>query len=241
MTDTSRSPKPSRSVGSSRSRPHSPCTTWSWMPPTRDATTGRPFHIGSVTVSPKPSTRLFCTTTAACRCRALTRCAFSSTSSMGRLHRCTRARAAGSRSSHARRHSASTSAPSGSSVTPETSGPTSIRWTSSSRRSREPTKPRITPAMSLSRSQRLTCSTTRASRGTMPPVTSNPWCRRTAPVEPSRRWKPRSPSGVGRSTSRARWRAAATSSSVRWAFLALNGSNEGAITQDRAGSTKPGR
>ena len=37
-------------------------TIWSWIPPTRLATTGRAFHIASVTVSPNPSTRLFCTT-----------------------------------------------------------------------------------------------------------------------------------------------------------------------------------
>ena len=32
------------------------------------ATTGFPFHIASMTVSPNPSARLFCTTTCACRC-----------------------------------------------------------------------------------------------------------------------------------------------------------------------------
>ena len=72
---------PSR--GSSRSKPSRPWTIWSWIPPTRLAITGRPFHIASVTVSPNPSTRLFCTTTSACRCSALTISAFSSMSSMG--------------------------------------------------------------------------------------------------------------------------------------------------------------
>ena len=40
---------------------------------TADATTGLAFHIASVTVSPNPSTRLFCTTTVARCWRALTR------------------------------------------------------------------------------------------------------------------------------------------------------------------------
>ena len=42
------------SVGSTRT-PDSPSTIWSWMPPTRLATTGRAFHIASATVRPKPS------------------------------------------------------------------------------------------------------------------------------------------------------------------------------------------
>ena len=36
-------------------------------PADRVATTGRPFHIASETVSPKPSARLFCATTSARR------------------------------------------------------------------------------------------------------------------------------------------------------------------------------
>ena len=63
-------PKPSRSCGSSMSRPCSPSTIWSTMPPTRLATTGRCFHIASTTVSPKPSARLFWVTTVAWRCSA---------------------------------------------------------------------------------------------------------------------------------------------------------------------------
>src|SRR3954447_10711859 len=55
-------PKATMSVGST-STPDSPSTIWSWIPPTRLATTGRPFHIASATVSPKPSARLFWTTT----------------------------------------------------------------------------------------------------------------------------------------------------------------------------------
>src|SRR5450755_3130944 len=51
---------------------------------------GRAFHIASATVSPKPSARLFCTTTSARRCNALTIAAFSSTSSIGNATRCTR-------------------------------------------------------------------------------------------------------------------------------------------------------
>ena len=58
------------------------------------ATTGRPFHIASATVRPKPSAMLFCTTTSARRCSALTITAFSSASSIGSSARCTRRRAA---------------------------------------------------------------------------------------------------------------------------------------------------
>lgn len=39
--------------------PSRPSSIWSTMPPTALATTGRPFHIASVTVRPKPSSRLF--------------------------------------------------------------------------------------------------------------------------------------------------------------------------------------
>ena len=53
------------SAGSSTSRPSRPSVIWSAMPPTRVATTARDFHIASVTVSPKPSARLFWSTTAA--------------------------------------------------------------------------------------------------------------------------------------------------------------------------------
>ena len=63
------------------------------MPPTAVATIGRPFHIASATVSPKPSAMLFCTTTDALRCSALTITAFSSASSIGRQTRWTLRRA----------------------------------------------------------------------------------------------------------------------------------------------------
>src|SRR2546430_3204236 len=42
------------------------------MPPTAEATTGFFFHSASETVSPKPSRKLFCMTTVAARCSALT-------------------------------------------------------------------------------------------------------------------------------------------------------------------------
>ena len=64
-SESTRPAMASRSRGSSSRRPLMPCSTWSWMPPTAEATTGRAFHIGSVTVRPKPSTRLFWTTTEA--------------------------------------------------------------------------------------------------------------------------------------------------------------------------------
>src|SRR5918994_140591 len=82
-------PNSSRSVGSSISNPDSPCTTWSWIPPTLPATTGRAFHIASATVSPNPSAMLFWTTTSERRWIAFTIAAFSSTSSIGRVARWT--------------------------------------------------------------------------------------------------------------------------------------------------------
>ncbi len=96
------------------------------MPPTALATTGRAFHIASVTVSPKPSRRLFCTTTAACRWSALTIAAFSCRSSIGRLTRCTRSRCSSGSPRQRSVTSWNTSAPSGSSATASTLGPTSI-------------------------------------------------------------------------------------------------------------------
>ena len=76
------------------SHPVRPSSIWSWIPPTCDATTGRPFHIASATVRPKPSARLFCTTTSARRCGALTITAFSSASSIGSSARWTPAHGA---------------------------------------------------------------------------------------------------------------------------------------------------
>ena len=91
----SRAPRrmPRRSVGSTSS-PLRPCSICSAMPPRRDPTTGRSFHIASVTVRPKPSARLFCTTTSARRWSAFTTTAFSTRSTTGRLARWVRARSA---------------------------------------------------------------------------------------------------------------------------------------------------
>ena len=80
------SPNVSRSRGSSRRMPV-PGGIWPTMPPTAEATTGRDFHMASVTVRPKPSCRLFCTTTLACRWAALTRTALATGSSIGRATR----------------------------------------------------------------------------------------------------------------------------------------------------------
>src|SRR5450755_4926805 len=78
------------------------------MPPMRLATTGRPFHIASATVSPNPSARLFWTTTAAPLCSALTIAAFSSASVSGSIARWMRARTSGGSSSRCERTSFST-------------------------------------------------------------------------------------------------------------------------------------
>ena len=80
------------------------------------------FHIASATVSPKPSARLFWTTTAAWRWRAFTIAAASSASAIGMHARCTRPRCMGEISPKST-HSSSTSAASGSSATPVTAGP----------------------------------------------------------------------------------------------------------------------
>jgi hypothetical protein len=82
-----------------------PSAIWSMIPPTAEPITGLLFHIPSDTVSPKPSARLFCAMTVACRCRALTMAAFSSMSSSGSVTSRMRARAAGGRSCHCSRHS----------------------------------------------------------------------------------------------------------------------------------------
>ncbi len=65
------------------SRPSSPETICSTMPPTAEATIGLAFHTASATVRPKPSARLFCVTTAAWRWIALTMTPFSSGSRIG--------------------------------------------------------------------------------------------------------------------------------------------------------------
>ena len=137
------------------------------MPPTALATTGRPFHIASVTVSPKPSRRLFWITTAAWRWSAFTMTAFSSRSSVGRFTRWTRRRTASGRAFARRTASAKTCGASGSSATERTSGPAKTRCASRgiSERSAARAKPAMTPAMSLSGSHRDTCSTIGASRG----------------------------------------------------------------------------
>jgi hypothetical protein len=70
-----------------------PLAIWSMIPPTAEPITGRPFHMPSDTVSPKPSARLFCAMTVACRCNALTMAAFSSMSSSGSVTSRMRARA----------------------------------------------------------------------------------------------------------------------------------------------------
>ena len=73
-------------------------------------TTGRRFHIASATVRPKPSARLFWTTTVACRWNALTIIAASSGSSIGTQARWMRARRRRGSARHAATHSSSTCA-----------------------------------------------------------------------------------------------------------------------------------
>ena len=58
---------------SSTSKPDWPWTIWWRMPPILPPITALPFHIASETVSPNPSRSDFCSTTAARRCKALTK------------------------------------------------------------------------------------------------------------------------------------------------------------------------
>ena len=110
-------------AGSSSRTPDSG-VTWSTMPPTAEATTGRDFHMASVTVRPKPSCMLFWTTTLAWRWVALTASALRPGRPWGARPGGWRHGRRAGRASQAPRHSASTRAPSGSSVTPSTAGPT---------------------------------------------------------------------------------------------------------------------
>ena len=58
--------------GLSTRKPVSPSVICSGMPPTLPPMNGRPFHIASVTVRPKPSRVDFWITTSACAWNALT-------------------------------------------------------------------------------------------------------------------------------------------------------------------------
>ena len=87
------------------------------------------------------------------------------------MTRSIRARVAAGRLRHCARQSARTPAPSGSSLTPLTSGPASIRYPSPAGTTYS-AKPRMTPGMSLSLSQRETCTTTGSASPSRPsPVT----------------------------------------------------------------------
>ena len=117
------------------------------------------FHIASATVSPKPSARLFWTTTVGV---ALERVDDRGVLLEGRpsaARRGARGRAR-RRAALARRADAALeapAAPSGSSATASTSGPASTRWASAWPAATCATKPSMTPIGSLSASQRETC------------------------------------------------------------------------------------
>ena len=153
--------RPGRS-GSSSSRPSRSCSICSVMPPTALATTGRDFHIASVTVSPNPSARLFWTTTVAWRCSALMIAAFSSGSLIGTHARWMRPRdRVRQRRASARCTRRRPAPPRGRRRHPSTAGPTRTRW-APSEGSTWWAKPSITPAMSFIRSQREACTTSGA-------------------------------------------------------------------------------
>ena len=218
--------------------PVSPSTICSWMPPTRLATTGRAFHIASATVSPKPSARLFCTTTSARRCRALTIAAFSSTSSIGSenevdavAHRRGQLGAARGRPRRAPR------APSGSSAT---AARRRARRARGGRRVRRAMPSReglaSTPSGSLRRSQRETWITAGASAAAAAIRTSSaravdPPRASVAPAEHRLR-----PAGAPASRpADAQDRRDHVGARISW-FLAENASIDGGITRTRAGS-----
>ena len=230
---TSARPSAAGSRGSPISSPSTPSSIWSASPPTALATTARPFHIASQTVSPNPSRRLFCTTTVARRWSALTIAAFSVGSTIGRLAICTRRRASCGSARHPAVSSASTAGPSGSSATPVTEGPASTRWAPAASAASIPANARITPMWSFSRSQRDTCTT----RGTPGPG-ARPTRRMSAPRstragEPSARRKTQTVPSGRPSTSPARTRIASAISSGSGWFFGEKGSIAGRMIATR--------
>src|SRR5205814_10227399 len=149
--------------------------------------------------------------------------------SSGRVTSSARARTAAGSSRHCATHSAYTAAPSGSSLTSDTAGPTSIRYPGPAGAIRS-AKPRSTPDMSLSRSQRDTWTTTgSAGPGRLSPTTVA-W-RSTSPVVPSARPnRPGFAGGVPSSTPIVPRIALTVSGASSW-FFAENGSRDGGTIQ----------
>src|SRR6266511_3643078 len=135
-------------------------------------------------------------------------------------------------------HSSNVAAPSGSSATPLTTGPTSRRCATSELTCSANAV--MTPSMSFMRSQRDTCTTSGASAGGGGPVWSTSAWRSTRPGEPSSRVNATTGSGTGPSTNPTyRSTASATLGSIAW-FLDENGSIDGGMTKSRDGSAHRG-
>src|SRR5664280_2249741 len=162
---------------------------------------------------------------------AFTTAAFSSTSNMGSETSETRMRCSTGSACHAVTHSCSTSRPSGSSLTPSTSGPTRARWASPVAGSVATFSANaiMTPYMSLSRSQRETCTTSGVAGSSGPPSRTILAWRVTVPVEPpfGKIAGPVSFGGVTRPTA---LRIDTTVRWSKWMFLTANGSMAGGRT-----------
>ena len=104
-----------------------PGTICSVIPPTFEATTAFAFHMPSATVSPKPFLQALLHNHGGMPLDGVHHRRVLVDIRHGQGDHVTRRRASAGSSSQAARHSAYTSAPSGSSVTPTTAGPTNAR------------------------------------------------------------------------------------------------------------------
>ena len=209
------------------------------MPPTPLTTTGRPFHIASATVSPKPSASDFCTTTSA---RRLQRVDHRARSPRRRPSAAREVHAAPRSSCGSARHAAMTSCEDlgALGVVGDARRRPGPRARGGRRRTppRASTKPSRTPTGSLSRSQRDTWVTHAVAVGERrllqdraPAVDARRACR------PRARSASRLPSPVGREPDDARGCAATAVGPSAW-FFGEKTSIDGGMT-DRAPASSP--
>ena len=218
--------------------PDTPSSTWSWMPPTAEATTGAFFHIASATVSPKASTSERCVTTALIRWIALMMVALTSRSVVGTA------------STWMRRAAACGSVPARETISPRTLaaaasrdgsglGPTSTRWASAGRASICEAKASTSSRPPLSRSQRWTWVTIRAPWGTgapKPASAPSSFSPRKASGRPSSRMKGTASKGAWPSKKPLRRATDQDSSRSSTRFLGESGLMEGVRMEQRASS-----
>ena len=162
--------------------------------------------------------------------------AFSSRSSIGKVTSDTRRRSRVGNSSQAAVHSAKTSAPSGSSLTALTAGPTSARWASTTLPATPPAKPSMTPCMSFNRSHLDTCTTSGADGSIGPPSLTNVAVRVMAARWPVGRFD----RGALPASMPALRRMPAISAGDSSVFFSENGSIEGGIALTDSGAIQCG-